>query len=334
MRPWLSPLVLCAVFLAGCGSEAANDDVAGASEQAGAGADLQVVAAVYPLAWVAAQVAPDAEVDLLNEGGQEAHDLDISPQQRAAIETADVVLYTGDIDYQPQVETAVASSGGEVVSAAEVAGEDALLAASEDAHAHEGEESHAEGEEPHAEGEEPHSDEGGVDPHLWFSPSIVAKVATATGAAFAAADPDNAQTYEDNAAALREQMDTLGADLEQTLGQDCRFDEAIVSHAAYGYLLEPFGKQQHAVTGVGAEGDASAGELAEIVEEIRAEGFTHVLAEPVEGRAGAEAVVAESGVELLEILPLDAVSAEQAEVGLPDLVREQATAFATALGCE
>jgi len=324
MRTWLSPLVLSAVFLAGCGSETA-DDVAGASEQAGSGAEVQVVAAVYPLAWVAEQIAPDAEVDLLNQGGQEAHDLDISPAQRAAIETADVVLYTGDIDYQPQVETAVASSGGEVVSAAEVAGADALLSASEDAH---------EGEEPHSEGNEPHSDEGGVDPHLWFSPAIMAEVATATGAAFAAADPDNAQTYETNAADLRKQMDALGADLEQTLGQDCRFDEAIVSHAAYGYLLEPFGKEQHAVTGVGAESDASAGALAEIVEEIRAEGFTHVLAEPVEGRAGAEAVVAESGVQMLEILPLDAVSAEQAEVGLPDLVRAQATAFATALGCE
>ena len=340
MRTWLPPLVLSAVFLAGCGSEAADDDVAGASVQAGAGTGLEVVAAVYPLAWVAGQIAPDAEVDLLNQGGQEAHDLDISPAQRAAIETADVVLYTGDIDYQPQVETAISSSGGQVVSAAEVAGPDALLSASEDAHAHEGEQAHAEGEqahsdeEPPAEGAEPHSEEGGVDPHLWFSPSIMAEVATATGAAFAAADPDNAQRYETNAADLREQMDALGADLEQMLGQDCRFDEAIVSHAAYGYLLEPFGKEQHAVTGVGAESDASAGELAEIVEEIRAEGFTHVLAEPVEGRAGAEAVVAESGVEMLEILPLDAVSAEQAERGLPDLVREQATAFATALGCQ
>jgi len=357
MRTWLPPLVLSAVFLAGCGSEAADDDVVGASVEAGVGTGLEVVAAIYPLAWVAGQIAPDAEVELLNQGGQEAHDLDISPAQRAAIETADVVLYTGDIDYQPQVETAIASSGGQVVSAAEVAGADALLSASKDAHAHEGEQAHAEGEEahahegekahahegeephaegekPHAEGEKPHAEESGVDPHLWFSPSIMAEVATATGAAFAAADPDNAQTYETNAADLREQMDALGADLKQTLGQDCRFDEAIVSHAAYGYLLEPFGKKQHAVTGVGAESDASAGELAEIVEEIRAEGFTHVLAEPVEGRAGAEAVVAESGVEMLEILPLDAVSAEQGELGLPDLVREQATAFATALGCE
>jgi len=107
-----------------------------------------------------------------------------------------------------------------------------------------------------------------------------------------------------------------------------------VSHAAYGYLLEPFGKTQHAVTDVGAESDASAAELAEIVEEIRAEGFTHVLAEPVEGRAGAEAVVRETGLEMLEILPLDGVSEQQADAGLPDLIRAQAAAFGTALGCE
>lgn len=66
--------------------------------------------------------------------------------------------------------------------------------------------------------------------------------------------------------------------------------------------------------------DASAGELAEIVAEIREEGFTHVLTEPVEGREGAETVAREAGVELLEISPLDAVTEEQAERGFPELV--------------
>jgi ABC-type Zn uptake system ZnuABC Zn-binding protein ZnuA len=88
------------------------------------------------------------------------------------------------------------------------------------------------------------------------------------------------------------------------------------------------------VTDVGAEGDASAAELAAIVSEIRTEGFTHVLAEPSEGRNGAEAVVREAGVELLEIVPLESVTDEQAATGLPDLVRAQAASFATALGCE
>ncbi|MCI2264848.1 metal ABC transporter substrate-binding protein [Sediminivirga luteola] len=301
---------------------------------------MHAVAAVYPLAWLAEQVAPEAEVELLNQGSQEAHDIQITPQQRAAVQTADVVLYLGEIDYQPQVEEAVAAAEGQVVSAAEVAGEDALLPASADPHAHE-EEAGTEGEHGHEEesATEEHAEdeqgggEAGVDPHMWFDPAIMADAADEVAEAFAAADPDSAETYRDNAAEVREDLTTLEEDLEATLGGQCRLDEAIVSHAAYGYLLQPHGKSQHALTNVGAEGDAPAAELGEIVGEIRAEGITHVLAEPVEGRDAAETVAREAGVELLEIVPLDAVTDEQAATGLPDLVREQADAFATALDC-
>lgn len=322
MRRRLPPLVVLCLLAAGCGTASTSSTADVGVDAAGAGSSLEVVAAVYPLAWLGSQIAPDAEVELLNSGGQEAHDIDLSPPQRAALETADVVLFTGDIDYQPQVEDAVAAARGEVVSASEVAGDDALLATSADAHDdHEGEED-----------EEP-SGEAGVDPHLWFDSAIMSELAAATGDAFAAADPDNADTYRSNAEQVQAELALLADDLDAALGGECRFPEAIVSHAAYGYLLEPYGKEQHAVTGVTAESDASAGELAGIVGEIREEGFTHVLAEPVEGREGAEAVAREAGVELLEISPLDAVSDEQAEQGLPDLVRAQADSFATALGC-
>jgi zinc transport system substrate-binding protein len=244
-------------------------------------------------------------------------------------------LYTGGIDYQPQVEEAIPAAQGQVVNAAEVAGEEALLAASTEAHAHDDEGDDHEDADAHADEEgEAHSDEAGsVDPHLWFDPAIMAEVAGATGEAVATADPDNAEAYRQNAAAVSDEMAALGADLDSLLGGDCRFDEAIVSHAAYAYLLEPYDTTQHAVTNVSAEGDAAAGELAEIVGEIEEEGFTHVLAEPVEGREGAEAVATETGVELLEIFPLDAVTDDQAATGLPDLIRAQAEAFATALGC-
>lgn len=331
MHRWPLALALLCLSATACGSGSASSAGGSAvvAQDQPAGADLTVVAAVYPFAWLAERVAPGAEVDLLNRGGLDAHDLDLSPQQRAVVETADVVLYTGDIDYQPQVEEAVSAAQGQVVSAAEVAGDDALLTAGADAHAHD---DAAHGEEA---GEEEHSYAGAaVDPHLWFSPAVMAEVALATGRAFASADPAEAASYERNAAEVAAELDALGADLEAMLGGACRFEEAIVSHAAYSYLLQPFGKGQHAVTGVGAEDDASAAELAEIVDEVRTAGFTHVLAEPVEGRDGAEAVVRETGVQLLEVLPLEAVAEDQEATGLPDLVRAQATAFATALGCE
>jgi zinc transport system substrate-binding protein len=357
------------VLVSGCSGEPAAAPSAEPSESTPRlGADLDVVAAVYPLAWVAGEVAPYADLELLNQGGQDAHDLDLSPLQRAEVQTADVVLYVGPLDYQPQVEVAVEAAEGEVVDASEAAGEAALLLASESGDAH-GPEDVDEDEpedaptdeqaEPTAspapdastppsastsptagtegtEGEETGEETGDerIDPHLWFSPSIMARVAVATGEAFAEADPDNAEGYRTSAARVRDDLMALGAEVEVLLGEEeCLFEEAVVSHAAYGYLLDPYGKRQHPLTGVGAEGDASAGELAEVVREIRDQGFRYVLAEPVEGRAGAEAVAQEAGVELLEISPLDAVSEEQAARGLPALVLAQARRFSIALGC-
>ena len=366
MRPLWPALVLGAVLVAGCSADTAPVAEADPSDSAPQlGADLEVVAAVYPLAWIAREVAPYAEVELLNEGGQDAHDLDLSPMQRAGVETADVVLYNGDLDYQPQVEAAVEAAEGEVVDASAAAGEAALIPASESGDAHGPEDvdededdaeaspspspsasaaavpspsDDAEGEtdgdgaqEDDAEQDE--EGEGRIDPHLWFSPSIMARVAVATGEAFAEADPDNAEAYQTSAARVRDRLMALGKDVADLLGEECLFEEAVLSHAAYGYLLEPFDKRQHPLTDVGAEGDASAGELAEIVREIEEQGFRYVLTEPVEGRAGAEAVAAEAQVELLEITPLDAVTEDQAERGLPALVLAQARRFSIALGC-
>ena len=334
MRRLFALALFLLLVVAACGDGGTN---AGGDGGAAAGDEVSAVAAVYPLSWVAEQVAPDAQVSLLAAGGLEAHDLEITPGQREAIQSADVVLFVGDIGYQPQVESAVGSAEGEVVSLSEVAGDERLLAPGEDPSAHEeGEEGEGEEGDEHAgEGEGEHAGEAEavVDAHIWFDPEVMADVATRTGEAFAVADPDNAETYRENAAALNEELTGLRGELDGILGGECRHDEAIVSHQAYGYLLESYGYEQHGVTGINPEAGASSGELAELVAEIEREGFEYVLAEPVEGREGAETVAREAGVELLEISPLDAVTDEQAEAGFPSLVREQAAQFARALGC-
>ncbi|HWH29982.1 MAG TPA: metal ABC transporter substrate-binding protein [Mycobacteriales bacterium] len=323
--PALAALVLLA---AGCGGSDAEPDTAAPAAEAAAGSSLTAAASVFPLAWLAEQIAPGAEVTFLGAGAAEAHDLDLTPSQRAGIETADVVLYMGDLGYQSQVEQAVGSASGEVVDVAEIAGPDRMLAAAEDDHGHEEEGEHAEEEGEHAKEED-----GGLDPHVWFDAAVMAEVAERTGAAFAAADPDAADAFTANAERVADELRALDGELDETLAE-CRFDEAIVSHAAYGYLLSPRGIEQHAVVGAASgEAGASGSELAEIVAEVREEGFTHVLAEPVEGRADAEAVARETGIEMLDVFPLDVVEEREAEAGYPALLREQAAAFATALGC-
>lgn len=312
-------LALVASLMTGCG---------GGEELADDGA-VAAVAAVYPLAWLAERVAPEAAVSLLTAGGAEAHDLDLTPRQRSALERSDIVLYVGDIGYQPQVEEAVRSASGEVVSLSEVAG-DRVLRAAEDKHADE--DTHAE-DDTHADEEGGEQHEEAADAHMWFDPEIMAEAAERVGSAFAAADPAAAATYRENAAKVRDELVALRGELKDLLAGPCRLNEVVVSHQAYGYLLRPFGHTQHGVTGINPEAGASSSELGELIAEIKAQGIGHVLAEPVEGRKDAEAVAREAGVQVLEVSPLDAVADTEARTTFPDLLRQQARQFATALDC-
>jgi len=76
-----------------------------------------VVASFYPLAFAAERVAGSGwDVIDLTPPGTEAHDVELSLGDRSAIQDADVVLYLGDIGFQPQVEEAVQEAEGRVVA--------------------------------------------------------------------------------------------------------------------------------------------------------------------------------------------------------------------------
>jgi zinc transport system substrate-binding protein len=75
------------------------------------------VASFYPLAYAAERIAgPNWEVIDLTPPGTEAHDVELSLEDRASIQDADLVIHLGDIGFQPQVEAAVDEASGRVVA--------------------------------------------------------------------------------------------------------------------------------------------------------------------------------------------------------------------------
>ena len=302
----LAVLVASVVAAGGCGEEGPVTREPGDGD---VGAGLVAVATVFPLAWLVEVIAPGADVRFLGARGQEPHDLELSPADREAVETADVVLYMGDIDFQPQVERAVAGAAGEIVDVAAVAGRERLRRV-----------------------EDGQDGPAAVDPHVWFDATVMADVARRVGEALAAADPRRAEAYTANAAAAADDLAGLSGEVDALLA-DCRFDTAIVSHEAYAYLLHPRDRRQEGISGAGGHGEASPRRLAELVERVRDEGIPAVAAEPFEGRADAEVLAAESGARLVEVDPLEVVQDAQGGAGYPELLREQAEAFATVLDC-
>lgn len=279
-----------------------------------ASSSLTAVATVYPLTWLVEQIAPDAEVTSLAAQGQDPHDQELSPQQRALLEQADLVAYVGQIGFQPQVERAVGGAAGAVVSVADVVGPEALRPL-ENGH-----------------DDDAHDDEEAVDPHFWFDARLMASVALEVGDAAARADAANAAAYRESARRVSAELESVAAEIQDLL-RSCRHDSVVVGHEAYGYLVEPHGLEQHGISGAAGHSEASPADIGELVTEIREQQLPAVLTEPVEGRADAEVVAREAGVELIDIFSLDIVDDEQAAKGFVELLTEQAQAVARAAEC-
>ncbi len=143
-----------------------------------------------------------------------------------------------------------------------------------DEHKEHGHEDHA-GHEGHDHGH--HHD--GDDPHAWLSIDNAKLWLGVIADTLGAADPDNADTYLANAAAAREKLGALEAELTAELS-DVRGRPFLVYHDAYQYFETSFGIS---ASGALADGDAaspSAARIAQLRDLVEDEGIKCVFSEP------------------------------------------------------
>ncbi|MFC4333624.1 metal ABC transporter solute-binding protein, Zn/Mn family [Salininema proteolyticum] len=310
-------LALAAGSLAACGNE-------------GSGADdgkLSVVAGFYPLAFAAEQVGGDhVAVTDLTPPGEEAHELELKPDQMAEVVDADLVVHLDD--FIPSLDKAVEEYASDnALDAAE--GQDLLTFDGEidshddhggeeghDDHGHEGEEGHDDhGEEEGHEAEEGHDhDHGSVDPHLWLDPTRYAKLGDAIADRLAEIDADNADDYRANAEAFGDDLAELDAKFTESVEGSER-DDIVTSHAAFGYLADRYDLDQIAIAGLSPDQEPAPARMAEISDYIKEEGVTTVFFETVASPAVAETVARESGAETATLNPLESLTAEDLDAG-------------------
>jgi zinc transport system substrate-binding protein len=125
----------------------------------------------------------------------------------------------------------------------------------------------------------------------------------------AEADPDNAQTFQENASALNEELATLNTDWAQGTAS-CEIDTLVVSHEAFGYLADQYGFEQRGISGLTPENEPSAAAIAELAEFVKSNGVTTVYTETLVDPAVAETVASEAGVQTAVLDPLEGPPAE------------------------
>jgi zinc transport system substrate-binding protein len=251
-----------------------------------------VVVSIKPIhSLVAGVMQGVGEPTLLVEGAGSPHTYTLRPSEARAIAQADVVFWVGE-----GLETFLAgplktlAPDARLVALGAAPGIELLPARSggmwqeprdEDEGEHAGDHAHHENaseETEHAGAEHGHRHRAG-DMHVWLDPQNAKAMVDAIAAPLAETDPENAGTYEANAARIREELDHLDRRLAETLAPvgDRPF---VVFHDGYQYFEKRYRLNAIGAISVGPDRRPGARRLGEIRDTLEQTDAACVFAEP------------------------------------------------------
>lgn len=265
MRRVLTALLVLA-SLAAC----APKDTAGDGQ-------LQIVAALYPLAEIAHQIGGSRiVVSNLTPAGVEPHDIELTTDDVDAIEDADLVLYVGN-GLQPGIAKAAAKRDRGALDVGR-------------------------------------GITSGGDPHFWLDPSLMVRATEAVLGALEEVDPQHADEYRANAEQYGRDLTGLDERFAAAT-KNCARRELVTAHAAFGYLAKRYGLTQYSISGVTPDAEPGPAHLTRLEALVREKGVTTIFYEELVPRAFADTLAKETGVKTAVLNPLEGLTKTEAKRG-------------------
>lgn len=147
------------------------------------------------------------------------------------------------------------------------------------------------------------------DPHVWLDPTRVAAALPELAAELAEVDPDHADDFERRADRYASELEDLDASLERALSvvpDDSR--KLVTSHDSMGYFADRYDFEfVGAAFGIAPEAEASADQVAELIELIEAERVPAVFAAVGDDPEVLERIASEAEVEIVDNLRIESL---------------------------
>jgi zinc/manganese transport system substrate-binding protein/manganese/iron transport system substrate-binding protein len=139
------------------------------------------------------------------------------------------------------------------------------------------------------------------DPHIWHDPRNAKQMVATMLAAFVVADPAGAALYEANAARYSTELDALDIDIAAQIAK-LPNKKLVTNHDAFGYYVERYGLEfiGSIIPSFETSAEVSASELADLVDEIKAQGVKAVFAESSLPSKVAKTIADEAGVKVVD----------------------------------
>lgn len=255
----ITVLLLVSIALTGCDSGNSADN------QKDTDGKLHISTTVYPLQYFAEEIGKEfVTVDTIYPPGSDEHTYEPSQKDMINLADSDLFIYVG-LGLEGFVENSKETLKNEDVILLE-AGKDLDIEKDEHEHAEEDEHSH-----------DGH-DHGDIDPHVWVDPVYAKGLAEAIKNELVVQLPEHKEEIERNYSALANQLDSLNTQFE-TVAQNAKVKEFIVSHAAYGYWEKRYGIEQLSISGMSSSDEPTQKELKDIISTAKEHSLRYIFFE-------------------------------------------------------
>lgn len=257
-----------------------------------------IVTTIFPLYDFTREIVQDdgdIEVICLIDNSVDMHSYAPSSQDILAIAGCDVFIYVGgesdawvdDVLAQHPNDERVTINCFEVLQGSLIAG------GNHDGHEH----------------EDGYEHEHEYDEHVWLSLENAVQMVGAIADAVQAIDPANTTAYQANAADYIAQLEALDARYEQELAGTSR-TLLIADRFPFAYLAHDYGLECYAAfSGCSAESEVSFQVVAELADVLVEHELTHVFVIDGNDPKIAQSIIAQAGVDGVEVLSLNSMQA-------------------------
>jgi zinc/manganese transport system substrate-binding protein len=324
-------LILAVLGLSSVGAQEASDE-----------SPVKVVATYSILGDIVENIAGEnIELTVLVGRDGDSHVYEPTPQDAIALAQADLIFENGlefetwlDALYEASGSTAVRVVVSDGITPIEFGGHD--HAHDDHDHAHDDHDhghddhDHAHDDHDHAHDDHDHAhddhdhdhdhahddhahdghDHGEFDPHIWHDPNNGIVMAGHVRDALVAIDPAHAEVYQANAEAYIAELTAVDAYITKQVATIPAENRVLVtSHESFGYFAHRYGFE--VVTALGTlstdVADPSAGQMATLIEEIKAFGVPAIFGENITSVGLLEQLSRETGVDFVGNLYTDAL---------------------------
>ena len=279
----LAGAIALLIGLAGCttpspnGSDSSQTETATNAETA-LGDSVDVIASYSVICDITAQIVADAaQLNCLIPSDQDPHTYQAKPSDREAIDTADLVFYAG-LNFEPAIIDMATASESEAPKIA----------------------LHDQAVQQLIEVEE----EGEVnpDPHIWHDAENGVAMVGLIRDNLVAIDPDNAETYTQNAEQLTAKLQALDTWIPEQIATIPEPQRRLVTtHDAMGYFAKAYGLTvEGTLLGFSTEEEPTAAQVNKLATSIREKTIPTIFAELTADDRVLKTVADEAGVDISE----------------------------------